>query len=162
MYSISLFNRDFSISNERFSVKVSISKDTQTYNKKSLTKDIDTQAFLKTILKDDYVFYKFVRQRFFNIKQKVLGRSQYIWFRSKGLVSREISSIIQVILPYIWLGDPLDITFNLTSIYEAKVSQGWICANITDFTGHYSNINVHEGNNFGLIQSMPKTLILTP
>ncbi len=37
-----------------------------------------------------------------------------------------------------------------------------ICANITNFTGHYSNIIVHEGNNLGVIQLTPNTLILTP
>ena len=53
--------------------KIGSTKDTKTHNKKTVTKK--TQAFLRTILKDDYVFYKFVQQRFFNIKQNVLGES---------------------------------------------------------------------------------------
>ncbi len=53
---------------------VNSSKDTKTHNKKSA--NTKTQAFLRTMLKEDYVFYKFVQQRFFNIKQKILRRSQ--------------------------------------------------------------------------------------
>ncbi len=50
------------------------SKDSKTHNKKSVYSE--TQVFLKKMMKEDYVFYKFVQQRFFNIKQKIIRRSQ--------------------------------------------------------------------------------------